>query len=55
MFYFKSRLNVHYASVFNTGSATQRPNTQYIRVWIDVIFGGVENSYNMTKIYIQNS
>ena len=28
-------------------SANQRPNTPCIRLWIDVIFWGVENSYSL--------
>ena len=37
--------NVHNATVITTGSANHWPNTLCIRLWIDVTFRGVENSY----------
>ena len=36
---------MHNATAITTGSAIQPPNTPCIRLWIDVIFRGVENSY----------
>ena len=36
---------MHKATVITTGSANQRPNTPCIRLWIDVIFRGLEDSY----------
>ena len=41
------RLNVHNATAITTGSANQRPNTPCIRLWIDVTFRGLENSYGL--------
>ena len=40
---------MHNATAITTGSANQRPNTLCIRLWIDVIFRGVENSYRIRK------
>ena len=39
------RQNVHNATAITTGSANQRPNTPCIRLWIDVTFWGLEDSY----------
>ena len=39
------RQNAHNATAITTGSANQRPNTPCIRLWIDVTFRGLENSY----------
>ena len=36
---------MHNATAITTGSANQRPNTPCIRLWIDVTFRGLENSY----------
>ena len=36
---------MHNARAITTCSANQRPNTPCIRLWIDVIFRGDENSY----------
>ena len=33
------------ATAITTGSANQRPNTPCIRLWIDVTFRGLEDSY----------
>ena len=33
------------ATAINTGSANQRPNTPCIRLWIDITFRGLEDSY----------
>ena len=45
------RQNVHNATAITTGSANQRPNTPCIRLWIDVTFRGLEDSYSFkTKI-----
>ena len=41
------RLNMHYAMAITTGSANQRPNILCIRLWIDVTFRGLENSYTV--------
>ena len=38
-------LNVHNAMAITTGSANQRTNTPCIRLWIDVTFWGLDNSY----------
>ena len=37
---------MHKATAITTGSANQRPNTPCIRLWIDVTFRGLEDSYN---------
>ena len=37
--------NVHNATAITTGSVNQQPNTPCIKLWIDVIFRGLENSY----------
>ena len=37
---------MHNATAITTGSANQRPNTPCIRLWIDVTFGGLEDSYS---------
>ena len=47
------RLNVHNATAITTGSANQWPNTPYIRLWIDVTFWGLEDSYRKTEAYEQ--
>ena len=36
---------MHNATAITTGSANQRPNTPCIRLWIDVTFRGLEDSY----------
>ena len=36
---------MHNATGIATFSANQRPNTPYIRLWIDITFWGPENSY----------
>ena len=36
---------MHNATAITTGSANQRPNTPCIRLLIDVIFRGLEDSY----------
>ena len=36
---------MHNATVITTGSANQQTNTLCIRLWIDIIFWGLENSY----------
>ena len=36
---------MHNATAITTGSANQRSNTPCIRLWIDVTFRGVENSF----------
>ena len=38
---------MHNATAITTGSANQRPNTPCIRLWIDVTFRGLEDSYTM--------
>ena len=44
---------MHNATAITTGSANQRPNTPCIRLWIDVTFRGLEDSYwrHITGIY----
>ena len=37
--------NMHNATAITTGSANQRSNTPCIRLWIDVTFRGLEDSY----------
>ena len=39
---------MHNATAITTGSANQRPNTPCIRLWIDVTFRGLEDSYRTT-------
>ena len=39
---------MHNATAITTGSANQRPNTPCIRLWIDVTFRGLEDSYKWT-------
>ena len=46
------RQNVHNATAITTGSANQRPNTPCIRLWIDVIFRGLEDSYKTNSFSI---
>ena len=41
---------MHNATTITTGSANQRPNTSFIRLWVDVTFRGVENSYCKCRI-----
>ena len=36
---------MHNATAITTGSANQRPNTLCIRMWIDVTFRELEDSY----------
>ena len=36
---------MHNTKAITTGSANQRPNTPCIRLWIDVTFRGLEDSY----------
>ena len=36
---------MHKATAITAGSANQRPNTPCIRLWIDVTFQGLEDSY----------
>ena len=36
---------MHNATAITTGSANQWPNTPCIRLWIDVTFQGLEDSY----------
>ena len=43
---------MHNATAITTGSANQWPNTPCIRLWIDVTFRGLEDSYISTLIYI---
>ena len=38
---------MHNATAITTGSANQRPNTPCFRLWIDVTFRGLENSYTV--------
>ena len=38
---------MHNAMAITTGSANQRPNTPCIRLWIDVTFRGLEDSYTV--------
>ena len=40
---------MHNATAITTGSANQRPNTPCIRLWIDVTFRGLEDSYSVFK------
>ena len=40
---------MHNATAITTGSANQRPNTPCIRLWIDVTFRGLEDSYSYHK------
>ena len=42
---------MHNATAITTGSANQRPNTPCIRLWIDVTFRGLEDSYYVRKQY----
>ena len=37
---------MHNTTAITTGSANQRPNTPCIRLWIDVTFRGLEDSYS---------
>ena len=46
---------MHNATVITTGSANQRPNTPCIRLWIDVTFRGLEDSYTETAPKQRNS
>ena len=39
---------MHNATAITTGSANQRPNTPCIRLWIDVTFRGLEDSYTLS-------
>ena len=39
---------MHNATAITTGSANQRPNTPCIRLWTDVTFRGLEDSYCYT-------
>ena len=39
---------MHYAKAITTGSAKQQPDTLCVRLWIDGIFPGVENSHCRT-------
>ena len=41
---------MHNATAITTGSANQRPNTPCIRLWIDVTFRGLEDSYRLTTL-----
>ena len=43
---------MHNATAITTGSANQRPNTPCIRLWIDVTFRGLEDSYRGYKILL---
>ena len=43
---------MHNATAITTGTANQRPNTPCIRLWIDVTFRGLEDSY-MTEIQVR--
>ena len=45
---------MHNATVITTGSANQRPNTPCIRLWIDVTFRGLEDSYVNIEYYNSN-
>ena len=38
---------MHNATAITSGFANQRPNTPFIRMWIDVTFGGLEHSYRI--------
>ena len=38
-------------TAITTGSANQRPNTPCIRLWIDVTFRGLEDSYRRAQLY----
>ena len=38
---------MHNATAITTGSVNQRPNTLCIRLWIDVTFRGLEDSYSL--------
>ena len=40
---------MHNATAITTGSANQWPKTRCIRLWIDVTFRGLEDSYNSLK------
>ena len=46
---------MHNATVITTGSANQRPNTPCIRLWIDVTFRGLEDSYWYTILHSGSS
>ena len=39
--------NMHNTTAITTGSANQRPNTLCIRLWIDVTFRALEDSYSL--------
>ena len=44
---------MHNATAITTGSANQRPNTPCIRLWIDVTFRGLEDSYkNLSSLWL---
>ena len=43
---------MHNAMAITTGSADQRFNTPCIRLWIDVTFWGLEDSYNYMETII---
>ena len=46
---------MHNATAITTGSANQRPNTPCIRLWIDVTFRGLEDSYMLKVGMYENS
>ena len=41
---------MHNATAITTGSANQRSNTLCIRLWIDVTFRGLEDSYSQREL-----